>query len=265
MYPQILDDPRSGAAARELLENGRRLLDEIVGGRLLTANGVYGFFPAASDGDDVIVFSDESRVRALERLHFLRQQRAKADGQPQLCLADFVAPASSGIRDYIGVFAVTAGLGMERLVARFEADHDDYRAILAKALADRLAEAFAEMLHARARRDWGYGRGESLTHDDLIHERYRGIRPAPGYPASPDHTEKRTLFALADPDRAAGIVLTESFAMSPPASVSGLYFSHPEARYFTVGKIGKDQLAAYALRKAASLTEMERWLAPNLE
>jgi len=265
VYPRILEDARFGAAARELFENGKRLLDEIVGGRLLTANGVYGFFPAASDGDDVIVFADDARGKELARFHFLRQQRAKADGQPQLCLADFVAPAASGIPDYLGVFAVTAGLGMEPLTARFEADHDDYRSILAKALADRLAEAFAEMLHARARRDWGYGRDEALTADDLVHERYRGIRPAPGYPASPDHTEKRTLFALADPDHASGIVLTESFAMSPAAAVSGLYFSHPEARYFTVGKIGRDQLAAYASRKKAPLAEMERWLSPNLD
>jgi 5-methyltetrahydrofolate--homocysteine methyltransferase len=265
VHPQILDDARVGAAARELLENGRRLLDEIVGGRLLTANGVYGFFPAASDGDDVIVFADEARGKEIARFHFLRQQRAKADGQPQLCLADFVAPAASGIPDYLGVFAVTAGLGMEPLVRRFEQDHDDYRSILAKSLADRLAEAFAEMLHAGARRDWGYGKGESLSADDLVHGRYRGIRPAPGYPASPDHTEKSTLFALADPDHASGIVLTESYAMNPAAAVSGLYFSHPEARYFTVGKIGRDQLAAYASRKKAPLAEMERWLAPNLD
>jgi 5-methyltetrahydrofolate--homocysteine methyltransferase len=265
VFPQILEDARLGAAARELYENGRRLLDEIVTGRLLTANGVYGFFPAASEGDDVIVFADESRRRELARFHFLRQQRAKADGRPQLCLADFVAPAASKIPDYLGVFAVTAGLGMEPLVRRFEQDLDDYRSILAKALADRLAEGFAEMLHARARRDWGFGRDESLSTDDLIHERYRGIRPAPGYPASPDHTEKQTLFALADPEHASGIVLTESFAMNPAASVSGLYFSHPEARYFTVGKIGRDQLAAYASRKKAPLVEMERWLAPNLE
>ncbi len=205
VYPRILDHPEWGKAARELFENGRRMLDEIVASGLLQANGVYGFFPAASVGDDIVVFEDDGRTRERARLHTLRQQRARADGKPLLALADFVAARESGIDDYVGAFAVTAGIGADALAARFERDHDDYRAILVKALADRLAEAFAECLHARVRREWGYGRDESLTIQDLIKERYRGIRPAPGYPALPDHTEKRTLFALLDAESSAGI------------------------------------------------------------
>ena len=265
VYPAILEDPKHGEAARELFENGRRLLDEIVGRKLLTANAVHGFFPANSDGDDVVLFVDETRRTEKARLHFLRQQRTKAASEPHYCLSDFVAPIGTGIADYVGAFAVTAGLGVEDLEKRFQKDHDDYNAIMAKALADRLAEAFAELLHARVRREWGYGKDENLTTDDIVHERYRGIRPAPGYPASPDHTEKRALFDLLKAEDAARITLTESFAMHPAASVSGFYFSHPAAHYFTVGKIGRDQITSYAARKAMTVAEAERWLAPNLD
>ena len=265
LYPAILDDTKFGGAARELYDNGRRLLDEIVRDRLITANAVYGFFPAAAEGDDVLVYADENRTSTAGRFHFLRQQRSMAPGQAHLCLADFIAPVEKDLQDYIGGFAVTAGFGVEALEKRFAAKHDDYSAIMAKSLADRLAEAFAELLHARARHDWGYGRNESLTNEDRIHERYRGIRPAAGYPASPDHTEKRTLFRLLDVESATGITLTETFAMLPAASVSGLYFSHPDSRYFTVGRIGRDQVAAYAARKGMPVAEVERWLAPNLD
>ncbi len=264
VYPRILDDPRSGAVARELFENGRKLLDELVAGRLLTARGVYAFFPANSDGDDIVLFQDESRSRELARLHMLRQQGAAAEGKPCLSLSDFVAPLSSGLPDHVGAFAVTAGLGIEPVVERFERDHDDYRAIMTKALADRLAEAFAEYLHERARREWGYGKDERLSTEDMIRERYRGIRPAAGYPACPDHSEKATLWRLLDPERAAGIRLTETFAMHPAASVSGIYLAHPESRYFAVGRIGRDQLASYAARKGITVEEAAKWLAPNL-
>jgi 5-methyltetrahydrofolate--homocysteine methyltransferase len=263
-YPAILEDPRHGAAARDLFDQARRMLDEIVAGGWLRAAGVYGFFAAAGSGDDVVVYADESRGSERARLHMLRQQAPKADGQPHWSLADLVAPRGTGIADFLGAFAVTAGLGLDEAVARFQRDHDDYRVILAKALADRLVEAFAERLHLEARRDWGYGKEESLSPEELIREEYRGIRPAPGYPACPDHTEKRTLFALLDAERAAGIRLTETCAMLPAASVAGYYFAHPEARYFAVGKIGRDQVADYAARKGVPVAEAERWLAPNL-
>ncbi len=263
-YPQILDDPKVGERARELFDDARRLLERIVRERLFAARGVYGFFPANAVGDDVKVYADEERSHQLAVFRTLRQQAEKSGGQPQEALADFVAPRTSGRRDYLGLFAVTAGHGVPELCAAFERDHDDYQAILAKALADRLAEAFAEMLHARARADWGYGRAEALSAEDLIRERYRGIRPAPGYPACPDHTEKRTLFALLQAEEAAGIRLTESFAMDPAASVSGFYLSHPDAHYFAVGRLGRDQLVDYARRKGMPLHEAERWLAPNL-
>ena len=231
---------------------------------MLTARGVYGFWPANSSGDDVQIYRDESRAQVIARFHFLRQQMQKPPGQSNYCLADFVAPESSGRRDYLGGFAVTAGIGADELAQRFQAEHDDYSAIMTKALADRLAEAFAEYLHREARRAWGFGADERLTTDDLIRERYRGIRPAPGYPASPDHVEKRTLFDLLSVEEGAGIHLTESFAMHPGASVSGLYFSHPDSRYFAVGKIERDQAKDYAARKGESLGEIEKWLSPNL-
>ena len=225
-----------------------------------------GFFPAASSGDDDIhVYADESRRSVAFRLHHLRQQKSKPQDQPQSCLADFVAPDSSGRADYLGAFAVTAGIGIDERVAAFEAAHDDYSSIMLKALADRLAEALAERMHERVRRDmWGYAGDEQLDGDGLIREEYRGIRPAPGYPACPDHTEKATLWAMLDPERSAGIRLTESFAMFPTAAVSGFYFSHPQAHYFGVGKIDRDQVASYAQRKGMPLAEAERWLAPNL-
>jgi 5-methyltetrahydrofolate--homocysteine methyltransferase len=263
-YPAILDDPRSGAAARELLTSARSLLDRIVEEPLLTAHGVYGFFPAAADGDDVVIFEDEKRLAERARFHTLRQQMPKEGGRPLYALADFVAPRGSGCADHVGAFAVTAGHGAEEVAERFRAEHDDYHAIMVQALADRLAEAFAELLHQRARADWGHGDAGSLSHEDLLHERYRGIRPAPGYPACPDHSEKRTLFGLLGAEEAAGIRLTESCAMHPAAAVSGLYLAHPEARYFAVGKIGRDQALDYARRKGVALKEVERWLSPSL-
>jgi 5-methyltetrahydrofolate--homocysteine methyltransferase len=262
-FPRILDDPRQGAAARELYENARTLLRRIVAEELLTARGVYGFWPANADGDDIVLWTDADAHTEAARFPMLRQQRPVAEGRPCLSLADFVAPVESGVVDSVGAFAVTAGLGAAALAARFEAEHDDYDAILVKALADRLVEAFAEWLHARARRDWGYGASEALALEDLLAERYRGIRPAFGYPACPDHTEKRRLFALLEAP-AVGITLSEHCAMLPAASVSGLYFAHPDARYFTVGRVGRDQVESYAARKHLPLAEVERWLAPNL-
>jgi 5-methyltetrahydrofolate--homocysteine methyltransferase len=226
--------------------------------------GVYGFFPAASLGDDIEVYQDISRETVLTAIHYLRQQSEKPAGQPNLSLADYVAPKESHRQDYLGAFAVTAGIGLDELCKRFDADHDDYNSIMAKALADRFAEAFAECLHKRVREEWGYGNTEQLTNDDLIRERYRGIRPAPGYPACPDHTEKRILFDLLSAEKHTGITLTESFAMLPAAAVSGFYFAHPDAKYFAVGKIGKDQVEDYARRKGLDLRIVERWLSPNL-
>jgi 5-methyltetrahydrofolate--homocysteine methyltransferase len=263
-YPAIFESASVGDRAKELFDDARRLLDEIVQKRLLTAKGVYGFFAAASVGDDIELYRDESRSVGLTTIHSLRQQAEKPQGQPNLALADYVAPKESGRADHIGAFAVTAGIGLEELCRRFDMDHDDYNSIMAKALADRLAEAFAESLHKQARADWGYGKSERLTNDELIHERYRGIRPAPGYPACPDHTEKRLLFDLLNAERQAGITLTESFAMLPAAAVSGFYFAHPQARYFAVGKIGKDQVEDYARRKNMDQRTVERWLSPNL-
>ncbi|HTO69153.1 MAG TPA: methionine synthase [Myxococcota bacterium] len=262
-FPALLDHPVQGPAARELFEHGRALLRKLVDGGELQARGVYGFWPANSDGDDLVLWRDASRKSELARFPMLRQQRTNADTDPCYCLADFVAPLSSGVADSVGAFAVTAGLGADAIARRFEAELDDYHAIMTKALADRLAEAFAEWLHARARRDWGYGRAEELELEDLIAEKYRGIRPALGYPACPDHTEKATLFDLLGA-RDIGMDLTSSFAMTPPASVAGLYFAHPRARYFSVGKIGRDQVADYAARKRVGIPEIERWLAPNL-
>ncbi|MEW6543264.1 MAG: methionine synthase [Nitrospirota bacterium] len=263
-YPQILEDARIGARAKELLGDAQALLKEIADKRLLTARAVYGFFPANSVGDDIELYTDESRSRILTTIHTLRQQTEKPEGQPNLALADFIAPRSTGRADYLGAFAVTAGIGLEALCARFEREHDDYNSIMAKALADRLAEASAEWLHGQARADWGYGIGETLSNEDLIRERYRGIRPAPGYPACPDHTEKRLLFDLLQAEKEADISLTETFAMQPASSVCGFYFAHPQAKYFAVGKIGRDQAADYAKRKGMALKEVERWLGPNL-
>jgi 5-methyltetrahydrofolate--homocysteine methyltransferase len=263
-YPAIFDDPQRGEAARKLFDDAQELLDRIVGEKLLAARGVYGFWPAASDGDDILVYSDDSRRKELCRFHALRQQWERKGQGAFHSLADFIAPVGSGRHDYLGAFAVTTGIGCDELAARFDREHDDYNSILTKALADRLAEAFAEHLHAQARRDWGFGRDERLTNEELITEKYRGIRPAPGYPAQPDHTEKRTLFQLLDAERATGIKLTEHFAMHPAASVSGLYFAHPEARYFAVDRLTRDQIEDYARRKGLSITEIERWLAPNL-
>ena len=262
-FPRILDHPEHGEAARELYENGSALLDRIIDENLLQPRAVYGFWPASGEGEDVVLYRDESRASALLRFPMLREQKILGDGQRNRCLADFVAPRSSGIDDWIGAFAVSAGTGAERLAADFERDHDDYNAILTKALADRLAEAYAELMHARVRREWGYGANENFSNDDLIAEKYRGIRPAFGYPACPDHLPKRILFELLDaPDQ--GIELTESCAMTPAASVSGLYFAHPEARYFTVGRLGSDQVEDYARRSGRGLGEIERWLASNL-
>ena len=262
-FPAVLDHPVHGKVARELYDDGRALLDEIVSGRLLKAQGVYGFWPAAADGDDIVVFEDEERGRERARFPMLRQQEEPNDAGPCMSLADFVAPQGIGVRDHLGAFAVTAGIGADDLVARFEQQQDDYRAIMVKALADRLAEAFAEYLHAEARREWGYGRDERLTADDTHAGRYRGIRPAFGYPACPDHHEKQRLFELLDAVPL-GITLTETYAMSPAASVSGLYFSHPEAKYFSVGRIGLDQVEDYARRKGMTVLDAERWLRQSL-
>jgi 5-methyltetrahydrofolate--homocysteine methyltransferase len=262
-FPGILQHPEYGAAARELYEHAQGLLKRIIDEKLLTANGVYAFWPANTEGDDIVVYKDEERRQELTRLPMLRQQEIIADGRPNRSLADFIAPRDSGVPDYVGMFAVTAGLGADDLVRRFERDHDDYNAIMVKALADRLAEAFAEYLHAQARKDWGYGEGENLSNDDLVAEKYRGIRPAYGYPACPDHSEKFKLFELLDAGRQ-GLTLTDSGAMLPAASVSGLYFSHPSAKYFNVGRISRDQVESYAVRKKASVEEVERWLSPYL-
>jgi 5-methyltetrahydrofolate--homocysteine methyltransferase len=265
-FPDILTDPAVGEATCNLYADARRMLKTLITERWVKARGVIGIFPANSvDEDDIEVYADESRTEVIARLHHLRQQKGKPAGQSHDCLADFVAPKTSGIADYIGAFAVTAGLGVDEHVARFQAAHDDYSGILVKALTDRLAEAFAERLHERVRREfWGYAREEKLSNDELIREAYRGIRPAPGYPACPDHTEKATLWRLLDIERNAGMRLTESFAMYPAAAVSGCYFSHPEARYFAVGKIDLDQVQNYASRKGIPLEEAQRWLAPNL-
>jgi 5-methyltetrahydrofolate--homocysteine methyltransferase len=255
-YPQILDDPRKGQAARELFEVGNEVLDRIVTEGLLEARGIYGYFPAHAEGDDIVL--EGGWV-----LHSLRQQADRGEGEPNKSIADLVAPIETGLRDHVGAFAVSAGFGADDLAKAYEAELDDYRAIVVKALADRLAEAFAEYLHEQVRREW-YAPDERLTNDELIKERYRGTRPAFGYPACPDHSEKRTLFELLNVSEATGIDLTTSCAMTPAASVSGLYLAHPQARYFHVGRIGKDQVEDYARRKGESLTEAERWLAPNL-
>jgi len=268
-YPAILDHPKHGEEARKLFADAQNLLEKIVSAKQLAPRGVYGFFPANRAGDDVELYADEARIGVLTTFHFLRQQIVKDDGSPNWCLADFIAPKAGHAsrithHDFIGAFAVTSGHGLKDLVERFKADHDDYNAIMAEALADRLAEAFAEFLHQRVRVEWGYGQQENLNTADLIEEKYRGTRPAAGYPACPDHTEKRALWRLLDVEKNAGIKLTESYAMWPGSSVSGLYFAHPDSRYFAVGKLDRDQLLDYHLRKGMTLQEAEKWLGPYL-
>jgi 5-methyltetrahydrofolate--homocysteine methyltransferase len=264
VYPRILEDERQGALARQLFAEANALLDRIVKEKLLTARAVYGFFAANAVGDDVELYTDGTREKVLTRIHFLRQQSDREGSEPCRCLADFVAPKETGLADHLGAFAVTSGFGLKQLCERFRAEHDDYNAIMAEAIADRLAEAFAEYLHKRVREEWGYGHGENLSSEDLIHDRYRGIRPAPGYPACPDHTEKGTLWRLLDVKANTGIELTESFAMWPGSSVSGFYFAHPASRYFSLGKIDRGQVEDYARRKGMTVAEVERWLGPNL-
>jgi 5-methyltetrahydrofolate--homocysteine methyltransferase len=263
-YPAIFEDPVVGTQARELFEDAQELLNRIVAENLLTARGVFAFWPANSVGDDVELYTDDARGERLATFHFLRQQMQKPAGQQNHCLADYIAPKESGRADYIGGFAVTAGIGADELAQQYASAHDDYNSILTKALADRLAEAFAEYLHQQARIAWGFGADEKLSHEEMIRERYRGIRPAAGYPASPDHTEKRTLFDRLQAENNAGVTLTESFAMHPGAAVSGLYFAHPESKYFGVGKIMRDQVEDYAARKGETPEFIERWLGPNL-
>ena len=262
----LLDDPKVGPAARALYDDAQAMLRQMVDEGWLHAHAVVGFWPANADGDDVIVYADDSRRQERGRLLTLRQQIARStDRRRHVALADFIAPRQIGLADYVGGFAVTAGFGEEAVAERFQRANDDYSKILSQALADRLAEAFAERMHERVRRElWGYARDEALTKADLIGEKYRGIRPAPGYPAQPDHTEKATLFALLDAEKATGIKLTESYAMWPGSSVSGLYFAHPDSHYFGVGRIERDQAEDYARRKGWSRAEAERWLAPIL-
>jgi len=264
-YPKILQDPIVGEAARNLFDDAQKMLASIISEKWLGAAAVIGLFPANRVGDDVEVYTDESRSKVATNFHYLRQQMVKPLDKPNQCLADLIAPRDSGLRDYVGAFAVTAGIGIDERVTEFEQRHDDYNAIMLKALADRLAEGCAELMHQRARREfWGYAAAENLGVDELISEKYRGIRPAPGYPACPDHTEKGLLFELLEATQNAGITLTESYAMLPTAAVSGFYFSHPESQYFAVAKIDRDQVEDYARRKAMSVPEVERWLAPNL-
>ena len=265
-YPNILKDPVIGIEATKLFADANELLDKVVSEKWLTANGVYGLYPSSVVNDDTVeVYSDETRTKVLKKFHFLRQQGKKGKGVPNISLADFIAPKETGKHDYIGMFAVTTGIGIEAHLERFEKDHDDYNSIMLKAVADRLAEAFAECLHAKVRKEfWGYASSESLSNEELIKEEYKGIRPAPGYPACPDHTEKPDLFKLLDATNKTGIILTESMAMYPASSVSGFYFANEEAKYFGLGKVAKDQVEAYASRKNMNLSTMEKWLAPNL-
>ena len=264
VYPRIFEHPEQGAQARQLFDEANALLDTIIEKKLIRARGVYGLFPSNALGDDVDLYTDDSRTEVLERFHFLRQQASTESTQPCRSLSDFIAPKETGLGDHIGAFAVTSGIGLKDLCDGFRAKHDDYNAIMAEAIADRLAEAFAECLHKKVRDEWGYGRAEALSVDELIHEKYRGIRPAAGYPACPDHTEKGTLWRLLNVEANTGMQITESFAMWPGSSVSGLYFAHPESKYFTLGKIEREQVADYAERKGMSVAEVERWLGPNL-
>ena len=263
-FPAILEDDVVGKAASDLYADARVMLDRIVAENWFTARGVAGFWPANADGDDIVLYADDDRTTELARLHTLRQQMAKSAGKANLALADFIAPVG-GPADYVGAFAVTAGHGELEIAKRFKDAGDDYSAILATSLADRLAEAFAEALHRKVRTElWGYAPDEPFDIDALVTEQYRGIRPAPGYPAQPDHTEKATLFRILQAEANTGMALTESFAMTPPASVSGLYFAHPEAHYFGVGKVDRDQVADYARRKGWDVVMAERWLSPIL-
>ena len=264
VYPRILEHETQGSQARQIFAEGNALLDTIIEKKLITARGVYGLFPASAVGDDVELYTDCKREKVLQQFHFLRQQSNKEGNEPCRSLSDFIAPKETGLRDHIGAFAVTSGIGLKELCDRFRSENDDYNAIMAEALADRLAEAFAECLHKRVRCEWGYGCGEALSNADLIQEKYRGIRPAAGYPACPDHTEKGTLWRLLDVQANTGMMITESFAMWPGSSVSGLYFAHPESRYFSLGKIDRDQVADYSKRKGMSVAEVERWLGQNL-
>ena len=261
-YPAIFENEIYGEEAKKLFNDAQIILNKIVDENLLTANAVYGIFPANSFNDGIQLYYDESRENIKTVLHTLRQQEDKS---ANLALADFIAPKNSGIDDYIGAFAVTTGIGVNELVKEFEENHDDYNAIMVKAIADRLAEAFTELLHEKIRKEiWGYVSNENFENSDLISEKYQGIRPAPGYPAQPDHTEKIALFNLLDVENSIGISLTESLAMDPAASVCGLYFANPDAKYFNVGKLSKDQIEDYAKRKNMTFAEIEKWLAPNL-
>jgi 5-methyltetrahydrofolate--homocysteine methyltransferase len=264
VYPRILEHEGQGAQARQIFTEANSLLDVIIEKKLITARGVYGIFPASAVGDDIELYANETRAQVLERFHFLRQQSNKEGSEPCRSLADFIAPKETGLPDHIGAFAVTSGIGLKELCDGFRSKHDDYNAIMAEAIADRLAEAFAECLHKRVRCEWGYGCKEGLSNADLIQEKYRGIRPAAGYPACPDHTEKGTLWRLLNVQANTGMLITESFAMWPGSSVSGLYFAHPESRYFSLGKIDRDQVADYSKRKTMSVAEVERWLGQNL-
>ena len=266
-YPDILSDKVVGETARQLYNDAKAMVQRLIGEKWLTAKAVIGLWPAnSSNDDDIEIYADDTRTKVIATLRGMRQQMVRGDNErANLCLADYIAPKSSGVADYIGGFAVTTGHGVDQKAVEFEKNHDDYSSILVKALADRMAEAFAERMHERVRNEfWGYAAGEALSNDQLIAEQYRGIRPAPGYPASPDHTEKVTLWTLLNAEKNAGITLTDSFAMWPGAAVSGFYFAHPEAKYFGVGKIERDQVEDIAKRKGKTMAEMERWLAPNL-
>jgi 5-methyltetrahydrofolate--homocysteine methyltransferase len=264
IYPRILDHEGHGEQARQIFAEGNALLDRIIEKKLITARAVYGFFPANAVGDDIELYTDETRTQVLERFHFLRQQSNREGSEPCRSLADFIAPRETGLADHIGGFAVTTGIGLKEVCDGFRAQNDDYNAIMAEAIADRLAEAFAECLHKRVRDEWGYGCDERLTAKDFIDEKYRGIRPAAGYPASPDHTEKGPLWDLLSVTENTGMLITESFAMWPGSSVSGLYFAHPQSRYFSLGKIDRDQVDDYHQRKGMTIAEVERWLGQNL-
>jgi 5-methyltetrahydrofolate--homocysteine methyltransferase len=264
VYPRILEHETQGEQARQIFTDANALLDLMIEKNLITARGVYGFFPANAVGDDIELYTDNTREKALDRFHFLRQQANREGSEPCRSLADFIAPKETGLSDHIGAFAVTSGIGLKELCDKYRAENDDYNAIMAEAVGDRLAEAFAECLHKRARDEWGYGRDEGLSNADLIDEKYRGIRPAPGYPACPDHTEKGTIWRLLDVQANTGMLITESFAMWPGSSVSGLYFAHPQSRYFSLGKIDRDQVVDYHERKGMSVAEVERWLGQNL-